>query len=277
MLPTFDYTAPQSVSEATAALAANAGSKPLAGGQLLLHAMKVGRAAPPLLVDLGRIDALRGIEGENGTLRIGALTTLDELTAYPARGGGHAALTEAVQATGDPQLRNRATVGGLLANRRLAPDLAAPLLLAEATVTVAGTDGERAVSAAELFGPDGPALAADEIITAVRLPALPASMGSAYEKVADRASSEPICGVAVAVSRGGGGTVDAVRIAVTGATHRPTRLVKAERALVGSGAPVDTSELPVGPTQAYVEDDRASAVYRAHLTRVLIGRAIARS
>lgn len=276
MLPTFDYTAPQSVSEATAALAATAGSRPLAGGQLLLPAMKVGRAAPPLLVDLRRLAALRGIDGENGALRIGALTTLDELWTYPARGGGQAALREAVRATGDPQLRNRATVGGFLANRRVAPDLAAPLLLAEATVTVAGTHGERAVSASELFGADGPALAAEEVITWVRLPALPASMGSAYEKVADRASHEPICGVAVAVSRQGG-TVDAVRIAVTGATRRLTRLVEAEQALVGSGSPVDTSELPVGPTQAYVEDDRASAAYRAHLTRVLIGRAIARS
>lgn len=276
MLTAFDYTAPESVSEATAALAAAAGSRPLAGGQLLLNAMKVGRVAPPLLVDLRRIGGLRGIDGENGALRIGALTTLDELLAYPARGARQAALTEAIGAAGDPQLRNRATVGGFLATRAVASDLAAPLLLAEATLTVAGTGGERTMTAEEFYRTDRPALADDEIITLVRLPALPAGMGSTYEKVADRASTEPICGVAVAASRGRRGILETVRIAVTGATNRPVRLADAEQALIGSRTPVDTSELPVGPVSGYADDGRASAGYRSHLTRVLIGRAIAR-
>lgn len=276
MLASFDYTVPQSVAEATAALAATAGSKPLAGGQLLLSAMKVGRAAPPLLVDLRRLGTLRGSYVESDALRIGALTTLDELLAYPALGDRHAGLVEAVRATGDPQLRNRATVGGYLATRQVASHLAAPLLVAEATLTVAGADRERTVSAEDFYAADPRALADDELITSVRLPTLPANLVTAYEVVADRASTEPICGVAVAVTRDKRGNVVAVRVAVTGATRRPTRLGQAEPALAGSRAAVAPSELPVGPAAAYVDDDRASAGYRAHLTRVLTGRALAR-
>jgi carbon-monoxide dehydrogenase medium subunit len=275
MLATFDYTVPESVSQATAALAATAGSRPLAGGQLLLGAMRVGRQAPPLLVDLRRIGALRAIHAENGGLRIGSLFTLDELLAYPALNGHQAAFVAAVRATGDPQLRNRGTVGGSLAARQVVSHLAAPLLVAEASIMIAGADRERTVSAEEFYaGEQG--LADGELITSVRLPALPADMDSAYEVVADRASTEPICGVAVAVARDQRGNVAAVRVAVTGATRRPTRLGQAERALAGAGASVAPTELPVGPAEAYVDDDRASAGYRAHLTRVLTGRAIAR-
>lgn len=275
MLATFDYTVPESVSQATAALAATAGSRPLAGGQRLLGAMRVGREAPPLLVDLRRIAALRAIHVDNGALQIGSLFTLDELLAYPALNGHQGAFVAAVRATGDPQLRNRATIGGTLATRQAASHLAAPLLVAEASITVAGADKERTVSAEEFYGGER-GLAEGELITSVRLPALPENLDSAYEVVADRASTEPICGVAVAVARDKRGHVAAARLAVTGATRRPTRLGQAEQALAGARATAAPSELPVGPAEAYVDDDRASADYRAHLTRVLIGRALAR-
>jgi aerobic carbon-monoxide dehydrogenase medium subunit len=78
------------------------------------------------------------------------------------------------------------------------------------------------------------------------------------------------------VSLAKNGTVQVARLAVTGATRRPTRLTAAERALAGAKVPVDTSALPVGDADAFVDDVVASAAYRAHLTRVLIGRAVAR-
>jgi carbon-monoxide dehydrogenase medium subunit len=278
MLAKFDYTVPETLSEAVAMLAATTGSRPLAGGQVLLNAMKAGRAAPPRLVDLRRISGLHGIHAtDHGQLWIGALTTLDELLDQPMLDTRSVALVDAARATGDPQLRNRATVGGCLASRRVPSHLAAALLVAEATLTVVGASGERVVSAGEFYAADRPGLAPDEILTAVQLPMVPVTVASAYERIADRASGDPICGVAVAVSRTSHGTLETVRIAVTGATRRPTRLAPAEQALVGSGAPVDTSHLPVGRAEAYVDDDRASADYRAHLTRVLVGRAIARS
>jgi carbon-monoxide dehydrogenase medium subunit len=278
MLARFDYLVPQSVPEAVNALVTTPGGLPLAGGQLLLNAMKADRLVPTLLVDLRRISGLSGVDEPNGgTVRIGALTTFDDLVGSAAFGSGHAALLEAVRATGDPQLRNRATVGGWLATRLVASDLAAAALAAGATITIAGQTGERTVSAETFYGQAGPALAREEIITGLTVPAKPASIRSGYEKLADRASGEPISGVAVEASVTGDGRLDNVRVAVTGATPWPTRLAEAEAALTGSRPPADPSTLPVGPVSRYVDDDRGSAGFRANLTQVLLGRVLSRA
>ena len=276
MLGQFSYSAPQSVSAAVAALAATPGSKALAGGQGLLTMMKLGRANPPLLVDLGRIAALRGVADADGRQRIGALTTLAELLDAPTVRDRYPALVEAARTTGDAQLRNRATVGGALASRSAAADIAAVLLLYGASLTIAGPGSERTLPLTDFYAGPDPALAADEIITAVELPVAAPNGAGAYEKVYDRATLQPVCGVAADVSLAKDGTVRVARLAVTGATRRPTRLTAAERALAGATVPVDTSTLPVGDADAFVDDVVASAVYRAHLTRVLIGRAVAR-
>ena len=274
MLGQFSYSAPQSVSAALAALAATPGSKVLAGGQGLLTMMKLGRANPPLVVDLGRIAALRGVADADGRLRLGALTTLAELLDAPTVRDRYPALVEAARTTGDAQLRNRATVGGALASRSAAADIAPVLLLYGASLTIAGPGGEKTLPLTDFYA--GPALAADEIITAVELPVAAPDGRGAYEKVYDRATLQPVCGVAADVSLAKNGTVQVARLAVTGATRRPTRLTAAERALAGAKVPVDTSALPIGDADAFVDDVVASAAYRAHLTRVLIGRAVAR-
>jgi aerobic carbon-monoxide dehydrogenase medium subunit len=261
MLAEFEYTATDSVATAVAALSATADGRPLAGGHGLLTAMKRGKESPSRLVDLRGIRELHGITEVPGALRIGALTTLTELLEHPAVRSGHPALVEAVRGTGDPQLRNRGTVGGSLATRHACADLSAPLLLADAAVIVVGPDGERRLSLVDFYGADGPLLDLSEIITAVYLPALPAGLGTAYEKMADRATLEPVCGVAAGVSRRADGTIDGVRLAVTGATFRPMRLVGVEHV----------------PAERFVDDAVASAEYRIHLTRVLARRAIARA
>ncbi|MGH3679954.1 MAG: FAD binding domain-containing protein, partial [Natronosporangium sp.] len=195
MLAPFDYLAPGSLAGAVAALAATPGSQPLAGGQLLLPAMKTQRAAPPQLVDLRRIGRLHGVHpAPPGQLRIGALTTLDELLEHPMLEPRWAAsLVEAARASGDPQFRNRATVGGCLATRRAASHLAAALLVAEASLVLVGGTGERVVSAEQFYAAGPPGLAAGEILTEVRLP-VATMTGSGYEVVADRAAGHPICG-----------------------------------------------------------------------------------
>lgn len=261
MLAEFEYAAPVTVPEAVAALAATIGSRPMSGGHGVLASMRVRRESPPLLVDLGRIAAMRGVaDTGDGGLRIGALTTLAELTGLDDR---YAAVGEAARATGDAQMRNRGTVGGSLASRRVAGHLSAALLAAGATLTVTGAGGERVVAMADFYRPDGPALGAGDIITAVELPPVPAGARTAYETAADRATLEPVCGVAVGVLPG------VVRIAVTGATRHPIRLADAR-------PPVDVAALPIGPDDWYVDDAVASAEYRRHLTRVLIGRALTR-
>lgn len=277
MLAEFDYAAPDTVSGAVAALAATVGSRPLAGGQGLLATMRLGRENPSLLVDLRRIGGLREIIELAGGLRIGALVTLAELAGHSALAGGHAALVQAAGSTGDVQVRNRATVGGSLATRYAASDLGAVLVMAGASVTVAGPAGERVLSVEQFYGTPGPVLARHELITWVELPAPAAGLSTWYEKLADRATGQPVCGVAAAVSVRADGVLDTVRLAVSGATYRPTRLAEAEQALAGTAAPVAASGLPVGPDHGFVDDARASAGYRAHLTRVLASRAVNRA
>ena len=109
------------------------------------------------------------------------------------------------------------------------------------------------------------------------VPALPVGLGTAYEKVTDRTTLEPVCGVAAGARLAADGTLDSVRLALTGATFRPVRLTDAERALTGTRLPVDAEPLPIGELAGFVDDAIASATYRAHLTRVLVKRALSRA
>jgi aerobic carbon-monoxide dehydrogenase medium subunit len=278
MLAPFDYAAPKSVAEAVKALSTTADSRPLGGGHGLLNAMKLSRRGAALLVDLCRIRELHGVSEVDGAVRIGAATTLGEVVDSPTLRDRQPVLARAAAAAVDAQVRNRATVGGTLASRLAASDLAAALLLVDATVGIAGPTGERVVSLDDFYAANGPALTAGEIITSVTVPAAAtAKTETAYLKVSDRATLQPICGLAAGVTVGRDGKFKTVRLAVTGATHWPTRLRAAEQALTGTRAPVETGSLPVGPAEAFVDDASASATYRAHLTRVLIGRALARA
>src|SRR2546421_1359460 len=183
MLAEFDYLVPESVGDAVAALSATADGRPLAGGHGLLTSMKRRRQSPSLVVDLRRIGDLRGVSESTGDLCIGALTTLTQLLDRPGLARRHPALIEAVRVTRDPQLRNRGTVGGSLATRHACADLSAPLLLADAAVTVVGPDGERTLPLADFYRTDRPPLGLSELVTVVHLPALPAGLGTAYERV----------------------------------------------------------------------------------------------
>jgi carbon-monoxide dehydrogenase medium subunit len=265
----FDYLAPTSVEEAAAALAPT-GARALSGGQGLLTAMKLGRTSPATLVDLGRIPELAGVRLQpDGGLRIGATTTLTDLAlALTDPTPGYAALFAAATAIADTQIRNRATVGGSLADRYSPSDLAAALLVLAGRVHVAGRTGRRIVSLTDFYTPDGPVLTGSEFIVAVEVPAPEDDLRTAYVRMTDRATLSPVVGVAVAI------TGARARIAVTGATAWPRRIPEAE---AGAGArpghPVDD----VGPDSRFRDDDVASAAYRAHLTRVIAGRALARA
>lgn len=266
MLSRFDYTAPATSREAVADLGLP-GTRPLAGGQGLLTAMKLGRLAPPRIVDLRRIPELQGVtESAGGGLRIGAMTTLTQLADVPGLAERYPALAEAAGAIADPQVRNRGTVGGSLVDRFTASDLAAALLVHDATVDVIGAAGARTVALTDFYTPDGPDLAAADIVVAVHVPAPVAGRRTAYERRADRATLAPLVGVAVGVPAAGG----PVRVAVTGATRWPVLLADLPAGAGGAGP-------DVGPESRFVDDDIMSAAYRAHLTRTLIGAAIRRA
>lgn len=275
MLSEFEYVAPTTVDDAIAALA-TPGARSLAGGQGVLTAMKLGLLAPPRLVDLRRVADLHGVDrSEDGSLRIGAMTTLTELLDVPGLAKQHPALARAAGAIADTQIRNRGTVGGTLVDHFAASDLAAVLLVSGAELTVAGPAGRRTVPATGFYSPDGPLLDDAEILVAVHVPVLDPTVGVAYERATERATLAPLVAVAVATLPGGPPAGGSVRVAVTGGTRWPMRLAEAEAALAG-GAEVP-AHLPVGPDSRFVDGDTVSAAYRAHLTRVLIGRALSRT
>jgi len=273
MIPdTFDYAAPATLAEVIELLAANPANVPLAGGNGLLTLLKRGELKPATLVDLRKLDQLRGLAfTTDGRLRIGALTTLTELVDDPRVRAAHlpGVLGDALAVAGDVQARNRATIGGTLASAAQGSDLSAALLVLDATADVAGINGSRVIPVAALL--DGTDLVRPgELITAVDLS--PAEPGSAYSRLVNRATMHALCGVAVTVALGEDGTVSRCRVAVTGATTYPRRLTELEASLVGMTPPI---LVPPQQGSSFVDDRLASATYRKQMTSTMAERAFA--
>ncbi|MDE0395911.1 MAG: xanthine dehydrogenase family protein subunit M [Gammaproteobacteria bacterium] len=257
----FTFRRPASLADAVEALRSIPGGKLLAGGQSLIPVMKLDLAAPATLVPVAGLGELRGIRLEGSELVIGAGMTHREVGESAEVAGAIPALAALAGAIGDPQVRNRGTLGGSVAHNDPAADYPAALLALDATVV---TD-RREVSAADFLGSMfETALADDEVITAVRF-RVPET--AAYAKFPNPASKYAIVGVMVARSPGG------VRVAVTGAAPGAFRHEGMERALAADfsassldGVPVDAEEL--------LSDPQASAEYRAHLVGVMARRAV---
>jgi aerobic carbon-monoxide dehydrogenase medium subunit len=280
----FNYIAPDSLQEAVQLLSQNVGASILAGGQSLITDIKLRRMAPSLLVDLRKLQTLCGIGGResNGALRIGAMTTCAEIAASEEVRKNYHALAEAALSIGDPQVRNCSTIGGNLAYNHPAADLPAVALVFEATINIVGPDGTRAIPANELIAePFKTRLAPSEIITSVDFPAHVARAGSAYEKFKHPASGYAICGIAAMVGPVANGAVGKCRVAITGAASRATRLRAVENALEGheptAGNIAAAAGRALGEELSFTTDLFASAAYRAHLTQVLIERAMTRA
>ena len=272
MIPdAFEYSAPSSLAEAVEVLAGGPANQAIAGGNGLLTQLKRGELKVARLVDLSRLDELRGVTlTGDGRLRIGALTTLTDLVADPTVRAAHlpGVLGDAIAVAGDVQTRNRATVGGTLASGAQGSDLSAALLVLDASAEIVGPEGVRVASVAALLDGTG-SLLSGELITAVEL--APAEPGSAYVRQANRANLHAVCGVAVTVALADGG-VSQTRIAVTGALAFAQRLSKMEEAVLGTQPPV---VVPSPAGLPFVNDYLASATYREHMTRVLAERAFA--
>ena len=257
----FTFRRPASLADAVEALRSIPGGKLLAGGQSLIPVMKLDLAAPATLVPVSGLGELRGIRLEGSELVIGAGMTHREVGESGEVAGAIPALAALAVAIGDPQVRNRGTLGGSVAHNDPAADYPAALLALDATVV---TD-RREVSATDFLGSMfETALGDDEVITAVRFRVPEAA---AYAKFPNPASKYAIVGVMVARSPGG------VRVAVTGAAPGAFRHEGMERALAADfsassldGVPVDAEEL--------LSDPQASADYRAHLVGVMARRAV---
>jgi aerobic carbon-monoxide dehydrogenase medium subunit len=271
--PRFDYVRVASVDEAISALSEGGeDAKLLAGGHSLLPLMKLRLAAPSLLIDISQLDELRGIEAANGGWSIGGGTRHAELEASEDLG----VVAHAASLIADQQVRNRGTIGGSLAHGDPASDLPAVLLATEGEVAVRGSGGERTIAAGEMFQDYWTtALAADEVITEVRFPALD-GWGWGYEKYARRAEDWAMVGVCALV-KASDGTCEDVRIGFTNMGSTPLRATAAEEALRGQDLSSDS--ISAAAEQAAEGTDppgdlNATPDYKRHLARVLTRRAL---
>ncbi len=257
----FTFHRPGTLAEAQEAIRGSDAGKFLAGGQSLLPVMKLDMAAPSDLVSLAGIEELRGIQSDGDTLSIGAAMTHAEVSASADVRGAIPALADLAGDIGDPQVRNRGTLGGSVAHSDPAADYPAALVALGATVVTA----RREIAAEDFFvGMFETPLEDDEIITSVRFP-IPDR--AAYAKFPNPASKYAITGVMVA--QGGG----AVRVAVSGAGYKVFRAGGLEDVLTSdfSANALDG----VGLDQdGLVSDTDASAEYRAHLVGVMARRAV---
>jgi carbon-monoxide dehydrogenase medium subunit len=277
----FQYFSPQSVDEALGLLQQHGDdAKILAGGHSLLPAMKLRLAQPAVLIDVSKIDSLKGI-AVNGSVTIGAGTTYHAIATSDSVRAACGVLAECIGQIGDIQVRNRGTIGGSLAHADPAADLPALALALGATVTAKGPGGERTIAADDMFVEMlTTALEPTEIITSVTFPALGQGEGAAYEKLRHPASRYAIVGVAAYVKLGGDGNVAEARIAVTGAGPKATRQSAAEAALVGSSgdeAAISAAAEASGEDMDYLGDIHASEEYRRAMVKVYTKRALAKA
>jgi len=272
----FDYVRPGSVDEALSALREGGeDAKLLAGGHSLLPLMKLRLAAPTLLVDLGGVPGLSGIERANGGWKIGAMTA----HAAMARESGLGLAAHVAHTIADPQVRHRGTIGGSLAHGDPASDLPGVLLAAEGSVQVQGPNGQRSIGAADLFEDYlTTSIADDEIVTSVTMPSMD-GFGYAYEKFNRRAEDWAMVAVAVWV-KNEGGTVSDVRVGLGNMGSTPLRATAVEEALRGQPASAEAiakaAELAADGTEP-PGDLNASPDYKRHLARVLTRRALTKA
>lgn len=278
MIPAqFDYLAPTTVEEALAALAEHGDdAKIIAGGQSLLPVLRMRLNAPEFVIDLGRIDSLRGVTDDGDALVIGAMTTHADVGTDPLVAEHAALVTKAVEHLADAQVRHRGTFGGALAHADPAGDLGAPALALGAEMVITGNGGERRVSASDFFEDFmTTAIGDDEILTAVRIPKH-TGWGAHYEKFVRVAHQWPIVAVAATV-RVEGGNIAEARVGLTNMGSVPLRATAVEDALVGQPA---TDEAVRRAAASAAEgtnppsDLNGDADYRKHLATVLTRRAV---
>jgi aerobic carbon-monoxide dehydrogenase medium subunit len=278
MIPSrFDYVAPDSLDEAIQALAdGGEDAKVLAGGHSLVPLMKLRLAVPTLLVDLRKVPGLRGVERDDGSWRIGALTRHADLQTRADLG----VVADVASVIADQQVRNRGTIGGSLAHGDPASDLPTVLVATEGTVTVRSGSSTREIPGTEMFQDYlTTAVQPGEIVTEVRLPALD-GWGGAYEKFTRRAEDWAMVGVLALVQKAADGTAGDVRVAFTNMGSTPIRATAVEQALRGQAL----DEASIASAAEHAADGteppgdlNATPDYKRHLARVLTKRALTRA
>jgi carbon-monoxide dehydrogenase medium subunit len=280
MIPAaFDYKRATSVDDALRLLGEHGDdAKLLAGGHSLIPMMKLRLAAPAVLIDIAGIPNLDQIDTASDPIAIGALTKHAKLAASDELRAKAPALWDAANDLGDPQVRNRGTIGGASAHGDPSADYPAVLQALDATFTLAGKNGTRELRAAEFFrGMFETALDPAELLTKIAFRAAPKS---AYLKFHHPASHYAVVGVAVALTMNGG-AIDSARVAITGVGDAAFRAAGVEAALKGVN-PKDADAVKAACAGAARgirarSDTFASGSYRAAMADVFAARAVAKA
>jgi carbon-monoxide dehydrogenase medium subunit len=273
----FDYVAPTSVEEALSALA-EAGDevKIMAGGQSLLPVLRMRLNAPELVIDLGRIESLRGVRDDGDAIVIGALTTHSDVVTDELVRQHALLLSKAAAEVADNQIRHRGTFGGSCAHADPAGDMGPAALALDAQFVIAGSGGTRTVSAQDFFVDlFETALGEDEILTEVRIPKH-TGWGAHYEKFVRVQHQWPIVAVAATV-KAEGGTISEAKVGLTNMGSTPLRASATEVALAGVAATEDGVRAAADQAADGTNppsDLNGDADYRRHLATVLTRRAV---
>jgi aerobic carbon-monoxide dehydrogenase medium subunit len=273
----FDYSAPLSLDEALRLLSEGGeDAKIIAGGQSLLPVLKLRLAAPELIIDLAKIDSLKGVRDDGDAIVIGATTPHADVVRDPLVAEHASLIAKCVATVADPQVRHRGTLGGACAHADPASDIPAPLLALGVEFVLAGPSGQRRVAAADFFEDlFTTALTDDEILVEVRVPKH-TGWGSAYEKFVRVAQQWAIAGVAATV-RTEGDTIAEARIGLTNMGPTPIRAHAAEQALVGVAAEPDAvagALTSIADGTSPPTDLNGDPEYRRHLVSILARRAV---
>jgi aerobic carbon-monoxide dehydrogenase medium subunit len=280
MIPApFDYHAPATLPEALALLAQHGdGAKVLSGGQSLLPLLKLRLGQVQHLIDINRIPGLEYIREEGGFLRIGGRTREAALEDSEVIRTRYPILHDTAKVIADPLVRNRATVGGNLAHGDPGNDHPATMIALGASVVAVGPKGERTIPVAELFvGLFQTALAADEILTEIRIPSPPPHSGGAYVKLERKVGDYATAAAAAQVTLDGAGNIAKIGLALTNVATLPVDAGSAGGRLVGKRPDGDAIAAVAKAAAALADpnaDRRGSVEYKREMARVLTARAL---
>jgi len=270
--PPFGYSRPESVAEAVAALGTAApDGKVLAGGQSLLPLLNMRLATPEHLVDINRLAELSYVRVDDGEVVIGALARHAQVLADSAVGRAQPLIGQALALVAHPVIRNRGTTVGSIVHADPASEMTAVFALLDGSILLAGSSGERLVSAEDFFlGPLESDVRPDELATQVRLPVIGPLAGCAFAEVSRRHGDYAVCGVAVLAELDKAGELCRARAAYLSVAGTPLVLDLSE-AGADPAAAARLAKSRVAPSA----DIHATAAYRRHLAAVLTERALA--
>ena len=282
--PPFRYHAPTTVDEALELLAEHGEeAKALAGGQSLIPLLNFRLARPAVLVDLNGIEDLAGMsETRDGGLRIGSMVRQRDAERNATVAVRAPLIAEAMAHVAHPQIRNRGTIGGSVAHADPAAELPAVMLALGARMLIRSkARGERYVESDDFFtGVLSTALAPDELLTDIEIPAMPTGARATFLEVARRHGDFALLGVAAVIARDEGGHCSHVRLAYVNAGSTPIRARRAEAVLTGSDLEPEAVDNAIDVMLEEIDpptDVHASSAYRRQLARVLTRRAVSLS